>query len=235
MEIRVGTSGWYYGWNQDKTLDWYLENSSLNAIELNASFYRFPFPNQTKSWAKKGTKLKWVIKVNRLITHQYKFSEKAIEVWSRFHNLFLQMDEMIDFYLFQLPPILTPHVRDNIARFVEKTDIRSRCALEPRNQKWFTQEQVEWAKKQGITWVSIDAPEFSREIFKTTNTVYLRMHGRTDWYSHNYTAKELKSIASRIIRAKSQRVFIFFNNDHNMLKNAQMMMKTLKAISKKMS
>ncbi|MEM4503151.1 MAG: DUF72 domain-containing protein, partial [Ignisphaera sp.] len=53
MEIFVGTSGWLYDWNIDGTLDWYLQNSRLNAVELNASFYRFPFRNQVSSWVKK--------------------------------------------------------------------------------------------------------------------------------------------------------------------------------------
>ena len=46
MEVFVGTSGWSYGWNKGGNLDWYLRNSHLNAVELNASFYRFPNRNQ---------------------------------------------------------------------------------------------------------------------------------------------------------------------------------------------
>ncbi|MEO0119416.1 MAG: DUF72 domain-containing protein, partial [candidate division WOR-3 bacterium] len=69
MEIYVGTSGWYYDWNLEGTFDWYLKNSKLNAVELNVSFYRFPFPNQVKSWANKGKSLRWAIKVSRIITH----------------------------------------------------------------------------------------------------------------------------------------------------------------------
>jgi uncharacterized protein YecE (DUF72 family) len=45
MKVFVGTSGWYYEWNVDKTLDWYIANSGLNGIKLNASFYHFLFPN----------------------------------------------------------------------------------------------------------------------------------------------------------------------------------------------
>ncbi len=53
MKFYVGTSGWAYKWNKGGNLEWYLENSGLNAVELNASFYRFPFPNQIKGWVKK--------------------------------------------------------------------------------------------------------------------------------------------------------------------------------------
>ena len=63
MKFFVGTSGWMYDWNEESSLDWYVKNSRLNAIELNASFYRFPFPNQVKHWAVAGKSLSWAVKV----------------------------------------------------------------------------------------------------------------------------------------------------------------------------
>jgi len=223
MKVYIGTSGWYYQWNEDKSLDWYLKNSGLNAIELNASFYRFPFPNQIKSWLKKGRSLHWSIKVNKLITHQFKFSDKAINAWQRFYNLFSEMEVMIDYFLFQLPPSFTPRLRDKITMFIEKTRMTKKFALEPRNDAWFKDDQLKWAESLGITWVSIDAPELSREIYRTTANVYLRIHGRTGWYHHNYKKDELKEIAKRITATEPDDVYIFFNNNHNMLKNAQLM------------
>lgn len=230
MQIHVGTSGWYYEWNPDKTLDWYLEHSGLDAIELNASFYRFPFPNQISAWAKKGRNLKWVVKVNRLITHQHKFSDKTLGVWERFHGLFSPMHKLIDLFLLQLPPSVTPRARPRIADFVEKTGMPAKFAFEPRNEQWFTDEHVAWAKELGLTWVSIDAPQLSREIHKTTGTVYVRLHGRTVWYAHNYTSRELWDVGSRILDAHPRKVYVFFNNDHSMLKNAQLMRKILTAL-----
>ncbi|UCG91969.1 MAG: DUF72 domain-containing protein [candidate division WOR-3 bacterium] len=229
MKSFVGTSGWYYDWNKDHTLDWYIEHSGLNAIELNASFYRFPFPNQVKSWTKKGKPLHWVIKVNRLITHRMRFSEKAYATWQKFLHLFASMDNYIDYFLFQLPPSTTPKVQDTITGFLKKAKIVKKCAFEPRNEKWFTKEMIQWAEALGITWVSIDAPEFTRDIFKTTKNVYVRVHGRTAWYHHNYNKRELKDIARRIVAVKPERIYVFFNNNHSMLKNAQAMQEILHA------
>ncbi|MGC8888894.1 MAG: DUF72 domain-containing protein [Candidatus Micrarchaeia archaeon] len=59
------------------------EGKMLNAIELNASFYRFPFPNQVKGWSAKDNSLTWVIKINRLITHTHMLNEKAIELFQQ--------------------------------------------------------------------------------------------------------------------------------------------------------
>jgi len=57
--------------------------------------------------------------------------------------------------------------------------------------------------------------------------VYLRMHGRTSWYSHRYTYEELKEIASRIRDNDPKKVHIFFNNNHDMLDNARSMKEIL--------
>jgi uncharacterized protein YecE (DUF72 family) len=104
MDLFVGTSGWYYSWNEKRSLDWFVANSGLNTVELNASFYRFPFSNMVKSWARKDQALRWAVKVNRLITHRFKFSEKAYSAWQRFRDLFSPLDANVDFYLFQLHP-----------------------------------------------------------------------------------------------------------------------------------
>ena len=226
MKVYVGTSGWSYSWNPDG-FKWYAENSGLNAVELNSSFYRFPFPAYVKSWAKNGKNLRWAVKVNRLITHIYKFSAKAFDRWKSFKKLFSPLDKYIDFYLFQLPPSTTPKSLDRLETFIKKTKLSERFALEVRNEAWFNSRYVKWAKQMGITWVSIDAPKFSREIFKTSNSIYLRVHGRIFWYSHNYKKSELKDIAERIKKKKASKCYVFFNNDHNMLKNAREMRELL--------
>lgn len=228
MEIYIGTSGWFYPWNLGQSLDWYIANSKLNAVELNASFYRFPFPNQIKSWAKKGINLKWSVKVNRRITHLLKFNKDSYQVWQSFYDLFFPMRELIDFYLFQLPPSFTPDNRDVLAEFIKFTNLKDKFALEPRNQKWFNEEEIKWAKKLNVTWVSIDAPKFPNTIYQTSDKVYLRMHGRTNWYQYNYSKKELKEISLRIKALKPKAVYIYFNNDQDMLANAQVMRQIMK-------
>ena len=190
MEVRIGVSGWSYAWNPNG-FDWFIRNSGLNTVELNASFYRFPFPNQVKSWVKKteemNPELKWSIKVNRLITHIFKFSKRALVTWKKFEKLFEPLNEFIDFYLFQLPPSVTPSMAERIESFFKEVKLNERFALEWRNIRWFDDEWVGWARKLGLTLVSVDAPDLPREIFNTNSIVYVRMHGRTFWYFHYYT------------------------------------------------
>ncbi len=229
MESYIGTSGWSYDWNPDG-FHWYAKNSNLNSVELNASFYRFPLPNMISSWNLKSPRsFRWAIKVNRLVTHASRFGERAVDCWSRFKKLFDTMDEKIDFFLFQLPPSSapTPSFISRLEKFIAQAKLGHRFALEYRNLKWFDDEWSRWAESQNITLVSIDSPDFPNWIINVNGLVYLRVHGRTSWYSHRYTEEELKEIASRIKNASPRKVYMFFNNNHDMLDNARSMKEIL--------
>jgi uncharacterized protein YecE (DUF72 family) len=228
LEFYVGTSGWFYSWNEKRNLEWYVTNSGLNAVELNASFYRFPFPTMVKSWSMRGQGLRWSIKVNRFITHNFKFGERAFLSWKKFYDLFTPLEANIDFFLFQAPPSLTPKSSSQIEKFFEKTKLGERFALEVRNLKWFDDECVNWASRLGMTSVSVDSPDFPRDVFNTSGVVYVRMHGRTEWYAHLYSLEELKEVAERILRVKPEKAYVFFNNDHAMLENSRKMLSILK-------
>lgn len=220
----VGTSGWSYDWNLGNSLDWYIKESRLNAIELNMSFYRFPYLNMIKSWATKGKNLAWVVKVHRSITHFQKLNKQAIKSFQRFKTLFAPMDDRIHYYLFQLPPSFTDLAA--LEQFINEAGTE-KIAVEFRHPTLFTNELVEWGKKHDVLLVSIDAPKLPR-IIMSHATVYERIHGRTGWYSHNYSDQELQEIQKRILTNNPQTVYIFFNNNHAMLENAIRMSKLLR-------
>ncbi len=231
-EIYVGTSGWVYDWNQWANFDWYVKFSGLNAVELNASFYRFPFPSMIRSWTRKGRGLRWAVKVHRSITHLRKLSEPALNTWEKFRKLFEPLDEYIDFYLFQMPPSFSK-TRENMARVIEfykATGLGSRFAIEFRHHTWFNQDTISWASKYGFTLVSIDAP-IGKWIVSSNGIVYLRMHGRTAWYMHYYEDNELEEIARDIIDLMPEKIYVFFNNNHYMLENARRMKELLQRLT----
>jgi uncharacterized protein YecE (DUF72 family) len=220
MEVFVGTSGWSYGWNRGGNLDWYLDNSSLNAVELNASFYRFPFKNQIAGWAKKGEELRWCVKVHRFVTHQYKFNETARETWQRFLDLFAPLDSLTDYYLFQAPPSMAGS--DRLISFFTGLPRLEKCVLEIRNRSLLLDDTACRKLQECLPLVSVDSPDAKNRIFPG-RLVYLRMHGRDDWYRHDYTQEELGETAALVRRSGTGKAYIFFNNDHSMLDNAQRM------------
>lgn len=220
----VGTSGWYYEWNKNKSLDWFVSNSGLNSVELNASFYRFPFPDQIKSWARKGTDLRWSVKVNRSVTHNHRFNDKALEIWYSFRELFEPLDELIDFYLFQAPPRFRNVER--IMEFAENADIGERFAFEIRNRELLGNHEKCNELAEKVTLVSVDSPDFHERIFPG-KIIYLRMHGRGQWYRHDYTEQELTEMADLIRSIGPEKAYIYFNNDHDMLNNSRRMLEIM--------
>ena len=230
MEIYVGTSGWLYDWNEDRSFDWFVENSKLNSVELNASFYRFPFPNQVKSWAKKCRDIRFAVKVHRRITHILRLKEEALKVWEDFRRLFSPLEEKIDFYLFQLPPSFSTDYFERVEKFFGKFKNREKIAVEFRHLTWFNEEYVKKIEKMGLVFVSVDSPQIKSFIVKTKDTIYLRFHGRTGWYNHNYSEDELKEIAKIIMEKKPRYLYAYFNNNHNMLSNSQNFQKIMKSL-----
>jgi len=229
VEPYVGTSGWSYPWNPDG-LEWYVRNSGLNAVELNASFYRFPFRSVVRGWSRR-TELRWSVKVHRSITHSRMMRPPgSTEVLLRFLELFRPMDDagIVDFYLFQMPPRFAAG-EENWRRIIEVSGtvgLGPRMAIEFRHRSWFEEEWVERARGAGITIVSVDAPDLSFYA-RSGDSVYLRMHGRTAWYAHTYSDGELEEVAGRLRSLGGSRAYVFFNNDHAMLENARDMLKKL--------
>jgi uncharacterized protein YecE (DUF72 family) len=224
MEVYVGTSGWAYDWNRKKSLAWYVGHAGLNTIELNASFYGFPSEDTVSRWADAGSTLRWSVKVNRSVTHSYKFNERALGAWERFRERFSALDDRIDFFLFQAPPALKD--LDRVIEFVRKAGIGDRCAVEIRNPEVLGDDEQCRRLQEEAVLVSVDSPDFQGRIF-AGDRIYLRMHGRKDWYLHTYADSELREIKDRIVRLNPRKVWVFFNNDHSMLDNARSMMHLL--------
>jgi len=230
-KIHVGTSVLMYDWNPDG-FQWYIEYSKLNSVELNASFYRFPYPNQISNWAERTLEnFSWSIKVNRWITHRFKMGERALKTWIKFQRLFKPLEGKISFYLFQLPPSFKPSEKNvrRLEKFIETVKLNGRLALEFRSGEWFSDKWVSWCRKLEATMVSVDSPEI-QFYTNTSGQIYLRLHGRSYWYSHNYSIEELEEIAEKILSLKAESYYIYFNNDHDMLENARLMLKILREI-----
>ncbi|RLE82921.1 MAG: DUF72 domain-containing protein [Thermoprotei archaeon] len=236
-EVYVGTSGWVYDWNPNG-LKWYVRESGFNAVELNMSFYRFPYASFVRNWLRHGSQLRWSIKVHRSITHYSQLGKKALSLWNRFRGIFKPMDDLIDFYLLQLPPSFRL-TRENLRRletFSQSVNLGERMAVEFRSPEWFTGNRgVEICKRLGVTFVSTDSPEFGTIVDSSNNVVYMRLHGRITWYAYHYKREELVEIALNILQLRPKRVFVFFNNNHDMLVNGREMKDILLSLREKIN
>lgn len=225
MGVFVGTSGWSYGWNAGKNLAWYASVSGLNAVELNASFYRFPFGQYIRSWRSNGANLRWSVKVHRSITHQHRFDETALGIWERFRERFSPLDDLIDFYLFQAPPTFSDLER--MEGFFRGISLGERAAVEIRERRMLADDDAIARIGEFALPVSVDSPDFENRIIPG-RTIYCRMHGRGSWYRHDYSDQELKETARHVMESDPEEIYIFFNNDQHMLENARRMLGILR-------
>ncbi|MFP3143988.1 MAG: DUF72 domain-containing protein [Caldisphaera sp.] len=231
MKIYVGTSGWMYPWNKGRSLDWYVKESGLNSVELNSSFYRFPYKNQIKSWIDKGSAIKWSIKVHKSISHTHRLNKDAIDVFKKFLDTFKPMDNIISFYLIQLPPsfIKNDENIERLSTFIKEGGLGKRVAIEFRHKSWFNEDTISILKRFDTTFVSISSPII--EYYYTSNDImYLRMHGKTRWYYYEYKEDELKMVANKIIELNPKETYVYFNNDEWMLSNGLYLLNLLNKI-----
>ena len=126
----------------------------------------------------------------------------------------------MDLYLLQLPPRFTDIGR--ILSFLEGAPSGEKIAVELRGRAVLEDDAFCRRVQERAVLVSVDSPEMKTRIFPA-DVVYLRMHGRMGWYSHDYTEGELLEVADALEASGAGKVLVFFNNDHHMLENARRM------------
>jgi uncharacterized protein YecE (DUF72 family) len=92
-----------------------------------------------------------------------------------------------------------------------------RVAVEFRRPEWQNQNTMSLLREVGATICNVDSPQHRLIDQLTSDRAYLRLHGRKDWYSYNYSHAELTEIATlsqELVRRGAKRVYIFFNNDY---------------------
>lgn len=52
-------------------------------------------------------------------------------------------------------------------------------------------------------------------LIRTTDEIYIRLHGPERWYRHDYSKSELTTWADRIETSGAKKVWIYFNNDND--------------------
>ncbi|MFW5950895.1 MAG: DUF72 domain-containing protein [Gemmatimonadota bacterium] len=225
--IRTGVAGWSYD-------DWhgavypdpkppgfdplpYLARY-LDLIEINSTFYRPPRPEYAERWANRVGQhpgFRFTAKLWRRFTHE------RGEAWSRDEVRAvrtglkpLREHDRLDALLIQFPWSF----KRNDASLEWLADLRAAfrdfpLVIEVRHASWNEPGFFEWLAAEGVGFVNIDQPLFSRSIPPsargTARTGYVRVHGRNyqDWfrkgagrdarYNYLYSREELEGWVER--------------------------------------
>jgi uncharacterized protein YecE (DUF72 family) len=224
MIVRIGTSGYNYFWNEGKPsqFQWYV-NQGFKTVEINATFYSFPFKSWINSWKKAPKDFDFSIKVNRSITHLSRLSEKGVELFNKFRNNLKEIEDKISFWLFQMPPTFIYEEKNlqRILNFFKKVKLENKAVIEFRDPSWWNEKVIKIFEENYLIFCSVDSPELPNDILKINEVTYLRMHGRREWYADIYEEKELDEIVEKIFKLKPKICYIYLNNDHGMLPNSK--------------
>jgi uncharacterized protein YecE (DUF72 family) len=175
-----------------------------------------------KSWVRNAPEnFRYSIKVNRLITHEKRMvrTRMLVEEFCSFEKI---LGAKLGCFLFQFPPSYR-YTRSRLASIVRQLDPRSRNAVEFRHKSWWRDSVYRQFAERRLIFCSISAPRLPDELIRTSDTLYARLHGRSRWYRHDYTAEELADWAGKIESSGAREAWIYFDNDREgyAIKNGQ--------------
>jgi uncharacterized protein YecE (DUF72 family) len=236
--IFVGCSGWrYWKWRdsfyegvpQNDWFEHYLKR--FETVEINASFYSWPTVAGVQSWRRQPRRKKFVytVKVCELITHIKKFKGTKTLV-KDFGMVADILGDRMGCFLFQLPPSYR-FTKTRLNDILSQLDLGRRNVVEFRHASWWNADVYSAFRKAGIIFCSCSGPGLPDELIRTADEVYVRLHGRTRWYRHDYSKVELLEWTNRIKASGAKRAWIYFNNDNDAHapKNAAVLRRMLKA------
>ncbi len=219
----LGCSGYFYwGWRgkfypeELKPKDWLRYYSKFfKTVEINSTFYSFPKRGRLKKLAEETPEdFLFSVKVNRTITHMKKLRDTEDLVGRFYEEVSEGLREKLACFLFQMPPSYR-YSEENLERILEQVDGSFLNVLEFRDKSWWREEVFETLKARGVVFCSVSFPGLPEEIVETSNTVYIRFHGKDRKYRYCYSEEELKDWARRIENSSAEKVFAYFNNDYN--------------------
>ncbi len=228
VEIRIGTSGFYYEhWKgvfypedlpKSRFFEYYCRY--FDTVELNSTFYHLPKAKTIEHWRSKSPDgFLFALKAYRAITHYKRLVDVEDELY-RFLHLVKPLRPKLGPILFQLPPSL--HKDLNVLEsFLHLLPPSYRFAVEFRHRSWYEEEIFDLLRKFGVALCIHDFGKKQTPLEVTSDFVYIRFHGPSGRYRGSYDDEVLREWAKKIV-AFERDVFCYFNNDYegNAVKNA---------------
>ena len=223
-KILIGTSGWTYDhWKgpfypektpRSKWLEYYA--GQFPTVEVNSTFYR-PFTDKNYlDWSKRvPPDFMYVLKAPRTITHE-KYLEGVEDQIRTFWRSALLLEEHFGMILLQVAPG-TPYDLERLRTALLNFGDPKKIALEFRDDIWYSAETRSMLSEVGASFCCINSPRNQLLDWVTSETAYIRLHGRVNWYAHDYNEEELKQVketAGRMAEQGAKTIYIFFNNDY---------------------
>ena len=209
-------------------LDYYVRH--FDTVEINSTYYRIPHPRVFENIARKAPDgFEFMVKVPQSFTHRRTDLERER---NSFHEAIRPLADSAKLTgLLAQFPFSFKYTQDNLDYISICRDAVTPHPLfvEFRQAAWVNRAMYERFQAEGIGYVSVDEPPLrgllKPDCFATTDTAYLRLHGRNSeqwWeggplrYDYDYSDEELEYWKEKVrkIAGKVRAVYVFFNNCH---------------------
>jgi uncharacterized protein YecE (DUF72 family) len=223
-EIYIGTAGW----NVPQEIKTEFSNSgthlerysqTLNAVEINSSFYRDHKFETYEKWQKSVPQnFRFSVKLSKYFTHTHSLQKTGPQLKEVISTM-AGLSSKWGLLLVQLPPSLQFEAK-HAEKFFAK--LKKFCpvpvALEPRHRTWAQPRALKLLEEYDISKVLAD-PEPCRAPLKLRPGVekslrYFRLHGSPIMYRSLYEPELLKKIVYRIRHpiSPAQQTWVIFDN-----------------------
>ncbi|MGA9213110.1 DUF72 domain-containing protein [Kaistella sp.] len=159
-------------------------STQFNSIELNATFYGMPSPEQVLTWKDKTpSDFKFFPKIPNTVSH-FRRLLNITDVVTQFATSVLNFDEKLGMVFLQLHDNFKPKDYERLEKFVQDWPKEVPLAIELRNSEWFADEEVfnktmDLFEKHHITNIIVDTAG-RRDMLHmrlTTPTAFIRYVG----------------------------------------------------------
>lgn len=189
FNISIGCAKWnktdlkgFYPKGTKDELTYY--STQFNSIELNATFYGMPSPDQILTWKDKTpADFKFFPKIPNTVSH-FRRLLNITEVVTQFATSVLNFDEKLGMVFLQLHDNFKPKDYERLEKFIQDWPTEVPLAIELRNSEWFADEEIfnktmDLFEKHDITNIIVDTAG-RRDMLHmrlTTPTAFIRYVG----------------------------------------------------------
>ncbi len=147
LEISIGCAKWnktdlkgFYPKGTKDELTYY--GTQFNSIELNATFYGMPSPEQVQTWKEKTpADFKFFPKITNTVSH-FRRLLNITDVVTQFATAVLNFDEKLGMVFLQLHDNFKTKDYERLEKFVQEWPKEVPLAIELRNNEWFTDQEI---------------------------------------------------------------------------------------------
>ena len=204
-----------------RRLEFYSQK--FDTVEINSSFYHLPKQKTLENWYERVPgNFRFTLKGSRFVTHQKKLNNVEEPV-NKFYELASVLGGKLGCILWQLPGNQHKDL-EKLDRFCQTLSNEFNNVIEFRHRSWYDEEVYEVLKNYGVICCLVAAPDhLTTEPVKTADKVYMRFHGKYEWYREWFSDEDLEDWANKILGLNPAQVYSYFNNDYegNAPKNAQ--------------